>query len=112
MIFDDWPYAQTPSIAPLWWIGPQFIAAPTDAQYAAMAQAQAAEYARIEKLREDYVGLDDDALRFRLGEETIALTAWMNLNALNRTPEELVEMRRQDRDRSDRMAASDRRSPD
>ena len=105
MFFDNWPCAQTPSIAPLWWIGPQLIATPTEAQYAAMAQAQAAEYARIEKLRQEYVGLDDGTLRFRLGEETIALTAWMNLNALNRTPEELVEMRRQDRDRSDRMAA-------
>lgn len=92
-------------LMPPWQNGPQQFVLPTPQDMAAMAQAQTAMLARAEKLRQEYVDLDDDTLRLRLGEETLAFTSLMNLNAFNRTSDELAEMHRQDRDRSDRMAA-------
>lgn len=88
-----------------WWIGQQQFVPPSPEEVYGMAQAQVAALDRVEKLRQDYVGLDDDALRFRLGEESLAFTALMNANIANRSPEQLAEMRRQDNARSDRMAA-------
>ncbi len=105
MLYDDWFPAQGPSVAPQWGSGLQQFVPPTEADLAKMAQAQEAMVARVEKLRQEYADLSDDELGLRLGEASLEFVASMNANIANCSPDALAEMRRQDNDRSDRMAA-------
>jgi len=61
--------------------------------------------ATIERLRRDYAGLDDDALRLRYGGELLAAKIEWSTNAANLRLDEIFEICKRHEDRLDRAMA-------
>lgn len=109
MLLDaDWPNDVPPpslAIDPVQWANLMTLARHANDQLVAASKAQAEMVEQVDRFRVEFEGLDDDALRFRLGEESLAFSWGMNANIAGLTVEQRAEAARLDNERAAKMAA-------
>lgn len=109
MLLDaDWPNDVPPpnlAIDPVQWTNLMTLARHANDQLVAASKAQAEMLEQVDRFRVEFEGIGDDALRFRLGEETLAFSWGMNANIANLTVEQCAEINRRDGERAAKMAA-------